>query len=123
MNKKRRDHELLWAYRMDGADFLLYVVGLLWFAAAVGSDQPTYALCATVWVAGIRLRMIARDTRTDALIREQEEEERRNPSAPVKLQDARQATCPKCSVPFQFPADYNHNNIGCPHCGALVRVA
>lgn len=79
MNAKQRNRTLYWSDAADLADRVLYVLLAAWIvAAAITLSEPGYWPAVGIVCLGlVRIRMIARAIRVDAILRESEEEARR----------------------------------------------
>lgn len=128
MNKKRRARALWECDIATYADGAGYVLLMIWSVGAyidmsASNQDPGYWPAVGFICAGlIRLRILLRSMRLDALIRDQEEEDRRllAQAAPGAPRQTVEFTCPSCHVPVAIPTTYPHNVAKCPHCGAAI---
>ena len=110
---------------MEAIDVVLlfFVLVAFGFSLANMEKDGIPAIVFAVWGGLIRIRMLVRAIRTDALIREEEAEVAKlAPTTQTTGPVTRSVTCPNCHIPIPIPADYSHSNTKCPHCAHVFRI-
>lgn len=122
MNAQDRKEQLAWGGRLEVVDWLLSFFIAVVFVGSLLSGDYAMAIIFCVWGGLVRVRALLRAIRVDALIREGEEEARRNPVAQPPAPAPVPMDCPRCHISIPIPADYRHSNAKCPHCAHVFNV-